>query len=307
MSNNVQVLFPVARLVMGSLSEAQTKDRQGNPRVIKTGPNIGKPNPQYFFAIAIPKTPNDRGHWANTPWGQQIWNFGHAAWPRGEGQQPRFAWKIDDGDDATPNQNNRVNAKTEGFPGNWIVYLSSSFAPKTFNANGTEPVDAKLIKLGHYVEVFATVASNDNAQNPGVFINHNMVAYSGYGPEITRGPDPTAVGFGKGPLPAGASSVPVSALTPPPAGAPSAPPSHVAPPLPAAVASVPAPATPAPTAAPTPITPHPGVLVPTVAAPPAPAPVAPPAGPVWKGPPAGYAAHKAAGWSDDQLRQAGYI
>lgn len=303
MSNGIQVLLPVGRLVMGSLAEAQTKDRTGALRVVKTGPNAGKPNPTYFFAVAIPKGPNDKGHWANSAWGQLIWNYGHASWPRGEGQRPNFAWKIDDGDDATPNQNGRANSKTEGFPGNWIVYLSSTFAPKVFNANGTEPVDPKLIKLGHYVEVFTTVASNDNAQNPGVYINHNMVAYAGYGPEITRGPDPTAVGFGKGQLPAGASATPVSSLQAPPAPAAS-----VAPPAPAANAAAPAPMA-APAPQPTAVTPHPGILSPPVAAPavatPPPAPVA--TGPVWKGPPAGYAAHKAAGWSDDQLRTAGYI
>ena len=47
---------PVMRFVQGSVDVAQDKDMQGNPRVIKSGPNAGQPNPQYFVAGAVAKT-----------------------------------------------------------------------------------------------------------------------------------------------------------------------------------------------------------------------------------------------------------
>ena len=42
MSNHkTEVLFPVGRLVMGSLTEAQTTDADGNPLLTKSGPHTG--------------------------------------------------------------------------------------------------------------------------------------------------------------------------------------------------------------------------------------------------------------------------
>lgn len=305
----IAILFPVGRLVMGSMSEAQTKDANGAPLTVKTPghPDFGKPTQRYYFAVAIPKTPNDRGHWANTPWGAKIWALGHAAWPQGQGNAPTFAWKIDDGDSTVPNRKGRIPAKTEGFPGNWIVGFSSSFAVKTFDAKGTVAVDPKSIKLGHYVEVYGTVDSNKNPQNPGVYVNHSMVAHAGFGPEIIRGPDPSAVGFGGQALPPGATTTPQSSMQPPPpAGAPGVPPPAATP----AAAVAPPPAAPAVQTAPTAVAPHPGFMAPPVpgaaAAPAAPPP--PPAGPVWKGPPgSSYAAYKGAGWTDDQMRANGLL
>jgi hypothetical protein len=304
MSTALQILFPVGRVVMGSLSEAQTKDANNMPLVIKSGPNAGQPTQKYFFAVAIPKTPADNGHWANTSWGSKIWALGHAAWPQGQAGAATFAWKIDDGDSLVPNKKGRVPAKTEGFPGCWVVSFSSTFAVKTYDAKGAVAVDPKSIKLGHYVEVFGTIASNNNLANPGVYINHSMVAHAGFGPEISRGPDPSAVGFGGQALPPGASATPPPSMQPPPAaGAPGVPPP--------APTSAPAAVAPPPAAVPpTAVAPHPGFMAPpvpgaTVAAPPPPAPAA---GPAWKGPPGStYAAYKAAGWTDEQMRGQGLI
>ena len=53
---------PVGRLVMGSLYKAQDKDADGKPLLIKSGPNAGQPKVQYFFALAVPKAP-DETHW----------------------------------------------------------------------------------------------------------------------------------------------------------------------------------------------------------------------------------------------------
>lgn len=321
------LLFPVGRMVQGSMSEPQTKDKSGNPLTVKKpGPEFGKPTVKFFFSVAIPKSPpgsagvdpstgapvaqSPHNHWACTTWGQKIWAAGFAAWPSGQAQLPKFAWKIKDGDSNEPNEAGRIPSKSEGFPGHWIVAFSSNYAVKTFDARGQQAVDPKSIKRGHYVEVYGTIVSNEDNGKPGMYINHSHVAHAGFGPEITSGPDPSSLGFGQGQLPAGATTVPQSSMQPPTGSAvapPSTAPAAVAPPVNAAA---PAPAVAAPTA----VTPHAGYMNPnvvTVAAPPvaAPAVAAPPVGPVWKpgAPAGGYAAHKAAGWTDDQMRAAGYI
>lgn len=321
-AQDTNVLFPVARVVQGDLYKAQDKDNQGNPLVIKTGPNAGKPRVNFFFAIAVPKTPG-LTHWAHESWGQKIWALGHAWWPQGQAQQPRFAWKIEDGDDATPNQNNKRNCDREGFPGNWIIQLGSSYAPKIFDESGNPMLQEGLVRRGFWVEVFANLASNENAQNPGIYINHSMVAYRAPGKEITSGPDPRAVGFGRAALPPGVTAAPISNTANLP-GAPAAPTMPSAPAVPGAPAAAPqAPAPAVPAAA------HPGFIAPPVpgavapAVPGAPAvPAAPPAAPAAPAAPSvvdplgapmgfkmanpngpNYASFKSGGWTDDQLVQ----
>lgn len=337
---DTSILFPVARIVQGDLYEAQTKDNQGNPLVTKTGENIGKPRINYYFAIAVPKTPGV-AHWGNEqPWGAKIWGLGNAWWPQGQAQQPdRFAWKIEDGDDARPNQNGRRNCDSEGFPGHWIIKLGSSYAPKIFDEQGNPLLQPGLVKRGFWVEVLANLASNENTQNPGIYINHSMVAYRAPGKEISSGPDPRSVGFGKSALPAGVTAQPVGNIAHMPAVAPTGPaagfpapgaPGYAPPNLPApGYAAMPpgyaAPAMQAPAApAPTPVYQQPAFLqAPTTgAAPPVPAaPVmAAPAAPAVVcplGAPMGYRmanlnggryeAFKANNWNDAQLLQAGHM
>lgn len=333
---NEGFIFPTGRVVGGNLYKPRTVDAEGRPLVYKSGPDIGKPREDWFFAVAFPKVAGQ--HWASTDWGAKIWEVGHA-FQAAAGQNPRFAWKVQDGDSTVPNQNGKRNCDREGYPGNWIVSFSSSYAPRIFNRDGSSPItDADAVKPGYFVQVFAEAKANGSQQQPGVFINHRMVALQGYGPEIVFGPDASAVGFGQGALPAGASAVPVGALAAPPApgvpGAPPAPPAAgvavppttpvpgatVAPPAPpspgAGVASAPS-APPAPPAAPAVyVQPNPGILTGGVPGATVPgAPPAPPAAPaVATGPQmtaaAGgmtYEQYRGAGWSDEQLRAQGLM
>lgn len=306
-SQQLNILFPAGRLVQGDLYKPQTKDQQGNPLVIKTGPNAGKPTQKYFFALAIAKAPGE-GHWANTAWGKLIWDAGHLAWPQGQAQAPTFAWKVEDGDNAVPNKVGRKNCDREGFPGHWIVNFSSTFAPKIYNTAGEPINEVGAVKTGYYVEVMGSITSNENSSNPGMYVNHNMVALRGYGAEIVSGPDPKAVGFGKSALPAGASAAPTGAAANFPAAAAAAP--QAAPPPPAAA--------PVAMAAPPPqtaVAPSPSFIAPPApgaGAPPPPAAAAPPppaAGPQMTAKAAGqsYAAFIAAGWTDANLRLHGYM
>lgn len=329
--NKLDLLFGVGRMVQGDLYNPNTEDFHGKPLVYKTGQDAGKPRTEFFLAVAFPK--NGTTHWSQTDWGQKIWAFAHSVWPGGDRSavmRDDFAFKIDDGDSTKLNKKSKRPCDYEGFPGHWIVKFSGSFQPKLADKFGKRelgPNDLR-VKCGDFVQVFATIKSNNNNDNPGLYMNPEVIAHSGYGEEIRGGGvDISAVGFGVGvTLPAGASDVPLAAMNPETAAAQTAPPVNGAsaqPPAPAAAtAAVSAP--PPPTAAATP-TPPPntgftanaaGAVPPPVAgaAPPPPGAGAappPPSGPqyVMTGSLGAYTREQAvaSGWTDELLVQHGHM
>jgi hypothetical protein len=220
-----QILLPPARIVQGDLYEPQTEDMQGNPLTVKSGQNAGQSRVNYFFAVAIPKAGEQA--WWQTQWGARILQLAQGYWPQGQTQLPRFAWKIADGDDATPNPEAqmRKNCDREGFPGHWIVRCGSGFATKVYDDQGNVLAQAGLVKRGFWVETLITVNTNNNPQKPGIYINHNMVFYRAPGKEIVSGPDPRQVGAGRAALPAGVTAQPLgnTANVPNQAGMPAMP------------------------------------------------------------------------------------
>ena len=202
----INLTTPVGRIVQGDLSKPQpVLDNAGKQKVGRDG----QPMIQHYFALAIPKTPGHT-HWAQTDWGKQIWDEGNRAHPN-FAPHPTFSWKIEDGDSAIPNKKGKLNRDREGFPGHWVLKFRSGFLPKTYNADGSAPVPADSLKCGYYAQVNCSVAGN-TGESPGVYLNPNMVALSGYGPEIIAGPDAAEAGFGAAPLPPGASATPVGGL-----------------------------------------------------------------------------------------------
>lgn len=317
-AQSIDVVFPVGRIVQGSLYTPQEKDLQGNPLTIKTGPNKGQPTKKWFFAVSYAKT---QAHWGSEEWGKAIWAYGFQQWPsiidRATGLLPAtFAWKIEDGDSAIPNKNGRKNCDREGFPGHWVVSFSSSFAPKVFTSTGDPILEPNAVKVGYFVVVRGSIQSNENTTNPGIYMNHGMVGFVGYGPEIHQGPNPKDVFKGGYALPAGASAVPVGTAALP-AAAPT--PGGALPPPPPG--NVPPPSAPAPAPAPTAVQPNPGFIAPPVpgavpapgGAPPPPAtaavPPPPASGPQMTAAANGvtYAQFIAGGWTDAQLRAKGYM
>lgn len=204
---------PVGRIVAGDLYEVNTKNAEGQPLVIKNGPNAGQPRSEVYFAIAIRK--GTEQHWAQTEWGQLIYQVGAGCFPGGQYNAPTFSWKIQDGDSQIPNAKGIKPSSREGYPGHWILNFSSGFKPKIVNNDGSQEIAQEgAVKPGFFVQVFGYVDGNGSVQRPGVFLNHMAVSLQGYGPEIqTRGVDTAAVGFGQGVvLPQGASQVPIGAL-----------------------------------------------------------------------------------------------
>ena len=301
---------PVGRLVQGDCFEAQTKDQQGNLRVVKTGPNAGQPNPTYYIGVAFPKmNPHNPAETNNefNAFYALLDRVARTEWPAlfptpgGACVNPKFAMKVVDGDGL--DTNGKAHSDKEGFAGHWVVRFASSYAPKVVRpaGNGTwETVtDKTAIKRGYFVRVAGSVTGNDNAQNPGLYVNLDMIELVGYGPEIVSGPD-AATAFGAAAaLPPGASATPIL-----PAGLPG--PGAGTPPVPGATPPVPG-ATPAPLVAPAP-----------VAASPAPqAAPSPPSAPAATISPSRtmtaaangqtYEAFIASGWTDDQLVSHGYM
>lgn len=331
----VRITSPVGRLVQGDLDTPQDKDASGAPRVIKTGPNAGQPNPQYFIAVAFAKTdPAWPPFWAAlvTKAAEDFPNL----FPQGPGGpcvHPSFAFKVIDGDGI--DTAGKSWATREGFAGHWVVRFASSYPPRLFHAGRYAPheqiQEKGAIKRGYFVRVNGTVEGNANPQKPGIYVNLDMVELSAYGPEIVSGPDASeAFAGGPGALPAGASAMPITPPSPgvgpaapaapamlpalpPPAVAPlpvAGPGPAVAPPLP--VAASPVPASPAYDGYMAGPTPGPGVA--PVASPAPVAPTTPPLPIASPGrvmlPAAGghsYESLIAAGWTDATLVQHGYM
>ena len=259
MSQQINITSPVGRLIGGSVGE-------GHQRIDKTTqqPRFmqdGSPMMEYYIGVAIPK--GAENHWAETPWGAQIYQAGFGAFPQGQAQQPTFAWKITDGDSAVPNKVGKKPCDQPGHAGNWVLNMSNGFVPKACNATGQQAIDPKDIYKGSYVQVFFNVAGNGSTQSPGMYFNPLIVALAAHGEPIVTGPDMGAAGFGQGvQLPPGASATPLAqnfAAQVPAAPAPQVP-AAPAPQVPP-VAAAQVPAAPAPAPAPAPV-PYPQIMVP---------------------------------------------
>lgn len=276
---------PVGRLVGGSVYEPVTTDYEGRPLV---GKDKVTPRVDYTFGVAIPKTAGVT-HWSQEAWGAPIWKLANDEFKNGETQRHDFSSKIIDGDSQIPNKRGKKPCDNEGYKGHWVVWFSGGYAPKVYNADGSQQiVEPNAIKRGYYVQVFGNTSDNKPSQTAGLYMNHTYVALSAYGEEISSAPDVSAAGFGAAPLPAGASTTPVAQFAPQPtASVPPAPP----------VATPPV----APPAPPVAVAPNPAILNAGVP----PAPTARQMTALANG--ATYEQMIALGWTDAQLIQNGYM
>jgi len=307
----LNLTLPVGRIVQGSIYDPETTDMQGVVLVVKNGANAGQPRVDFWFRVAIPKAGEQ--HWSQTAWGQQIWNLGNQLHPGQANVPGRFSWKIEDGDDTTPNpdRKGRKNNETEGWAGSWVVKLSGGFAPKVYQQEAGGYVQVMLkdfVKPGYYVETAITADSNKSASRPGMYLNHSMVCFRAYGPEINFGPDVASAGFGQSALPAGASATPLASVAPMPQGQVAAPVPPVAGYAPPVAGYAPPPLVPVgfvptqPVVAPIAVVPNHQFLAPAPTL--APPPAAKQMTALAQG---AYEAYVAAGWTDAQLVQNGLM
>lgn len=214
----IEFITPMGRIVQGSPLEPSTTDSQGKPLTIKTGPNAGQPRTNFFIAVAIPK--NDPGWPAFKALLDQESRAGypqHHNAQTGQCTHPRFTQKISDGDGV--DANGQPNSAKEGFAGHWVVKFSSSYAPKLFH-KGQLLNEKTAIKRGDWVRVAGNAAANIGSDVPGLYLNHNGIELLYQGDAIVSGPDAGAM-FAAAPaaalpLPPGARAVTLGHGTPAP-------------------------------------------------------------------------------------------
>lgn len=316
-----EIVTGIGRFVGGDAFVPSTTDRDGKPRVVKTGANAGQPNPQVYVKIALPKTPgqpvtqmriapsldaeiasgSETGRLFAVLKGAAAAAFPHL-FPQGAAgpcTHPAFSWKIADGDGH--DESGKPLSDKEGYAGHWILTATRNVGsvgmPKIFTQFGHDRGDMSLTvataghpRAGDYVKVAANITSNENVDKPGLYVNLDMLCAVREGAEIQFSSGPSAeAAFGGTIAPAHPAAA--AAFAPPPTA-----------PQPVAAAPAPAPLAPAPSA------PVPPVATPAPTPPPAPS-----APPVKQLKPEHVAAGltydqmAAQGWTDAQLVEHGYM
>ena len=259
MSEKLYLLTPAGRMVQGDCFAGSDKDQNGRPRVDKSG----QPKMQWYIGLAIAKTDPDFAVF----WGQ-VQQKAAIDFPNGAAGMPTFAWKLIDGD--APE-----HAGKEGFPGHYILRLTTGYAPTVIDTAYQVLTDPNAVKRGYFLQVSVSVAGNGEPPNgkPGVYINPMQIMLIGYGVEISNAPPPEQVFANRATiLPPGASATP---LAPASAGVAVGLPGAAAVPLQVApAAAIPGQPAPVPGYAPQPGAVVPGAGPPTYAVPPAAIPVA---------------------------------
>jgi hypothetical protein len=271
-----QIYTPIGRLVQGDAFEGQTHDRDNQPYVWKSGRNQGQPYTKYFVAIAIEKTnPDWDQFWAKM---YQVARDGFSEKFGADGNlldPNNFSWKYVDGDDTRLDQEGRRPCDKPGFTGCHVIRCSSNDRPPAVVADQgmTILTDPARVKRGHYIQLVIDVRANGDTRKPGLYVQHRVVEWKGYGPEISVGLDPRKVlaGADSAYVPQGMSAAPLGGATPPATSAPAAPGG-----MPAAQPS--APAAQLATPAQPPFAPPAGATAPAAPAAPAQPQFAPPAG-----------------------------
>jgi hypothetical protein len=215
----ISVLFPVGRLIQGSLYEPNTKDLEGNLLTVKNpkSPLFGQPRVDFYLGVAIPKTPGVT-HWSQEvspnprigAWGKKIWDAGHSFW--GElASADDFSWKVTDGDSTKFDKSTppKRTCDKPNHKGHWIVSFGGAQAPKIVNSDGSAYILEKdAVKRGYFIQVNANLTTNGSNVNRGIKMYHNAVSFQYPGEEITTGIDPASLGFGDGSAPVAAAPFP---------------------------------------------------------------------------------------------------
>lgn len=204
---------PKMRLLQGDAFTPSKVDMQGNPMVVKNGPNAGQPTQAFVLTCGIPK--NDP---QAIPYIMKLAGIAAKAkpalWPRGVVAppanfppqyvqtvaqlfgctHPQFALKVQDGDGF--DGNGKSNVGKQGHAGHWIVKFSQPSAPEVYEEGKISPLQRvdidkakhSLLKTGYYIKIGAQVSDNENDQRPGLYLNPKFVTIQHAGEEIRSGP-----------------------------------------------------------------------------------------------------------------------
>lgn len=216
MSANAQIEFksPVGRLVGGSLYQGSTTDMEGNKTVFKSGKNAGQEKTNYWFYFAIPKGPEK--HWKETAWGKKVWDFAKYSTPslfldkQGNEITPHsFSWKVIDGDSTLPNTKGNKPCDREGYAGHWVINFTNAFLTSFVDRKNKRLDERMVVNCGDYIQVFASLSTNGSTNKPGLRFQQRVICFAGYGERIVfNNVDPESIDFASEPLPPGVSDAP---------------------------------------------------------------------------------------------------
>lgn len=212
---STQFISPVGRLVQGSMVLHPKMDMKGQP--VKD--DNGQPVNECFMAIAIRKDDPQLGAFYQLFDQQARMSFPHLFPDGGACVNPKFAWKIQDGDGV--DSSGQSVADKPGHAGHYIFKMATRYAPRCFNYGKYDPSQQiqnpdDVVKKGYYIRVSGTIDGNGvqpgNAQAvPGLYVSPNLVELVAFGDEIVSGPDASKVfgGAAIASLPPGASATPI--------------------------------------------------------------------------------------------------
>jgi hypothetical protein len=181
------VLTPACRIVMGSVSNPNRTDSEGNPLVIKSGKNAGKPREDYFIGVAIRKDNPGYDEFLD-----KLMSMAKSAFrtivshDSIDGLPENFSFNIIDGDSEEETKSGYIPCEREGFRESWIIPFNNGFKPKCYVKGGLSRIeDESEIKRGHWIRINAKVAFNTNVENPRMYLNHQDIELIKKDKEIT--------------------------------------------------------------------------------------------------------------------------
>lgn len=215
------ILIEGCRLVGGHPMDhkQKTDHKTGVPKTR----NDGTPALETYIYVALPK--NGTTDWRQTPIGQVMTDVAAKAFKPNEVGAPDFAWKVIDGDSATPMKGGKPAPNTrEGYPGHWVFRMTTGIPVRCHHFGKYGPheqiQDRNEIKCGDYCSVFVNIEGNNikgYQESNGLYMNPTLFRLDRAGEQIitTGGPDAEEV-FGGAPATTAPPPQPPTAGAPPP-------------------------------------------------------------------------------------------
>jgi len=201
MSDSVNLLTPVGRIVYESIFEPNTKDMKGKPLTARDG----SPRKEYVLKLAVEKTAPGLKEFAAA-----LKEYARNELGEDAPKHPGFSWKFEDGD--KPKEGREIKSHSAGC---LVFKFSSGYAPQIVKDAGRTSVLREALKAGDYARVYCKVSPNKET-NPqgglGLFLNLIIVEWVAFGDALSSGPDAESI-LSSSPvhLPEGASKTPSAA------------------------------------------------------------------------------------------------
>lgn len=206
---------PGGRLVMGSLTERDEKDYDGNL--------IPEDKRRYFFGVAVPKDTPGVSELINSIWQVAATDYAQVPLVMNQINQglaaKDFAWKIQDGDVQTyDKKTGQPRDIPDYLKGCYIFKFSTQFEVDACDLNGNQ-INRADIKRGDYVDVmFNCMVNGKMDDTAGVYMNPVAIRRLGYGDPIATGISASQAFAGRAAQAMGTQMPTAAGATPPATG-----------------------------------------------------------------------------------------